>query len=355
MMENELTRLQQENATLLASIEQLEKEGAALAGRLAGVGGEEARARAKEAQLHLQRQLTEAEKKIQQALRIQNIEQNQLPQLSDTKQTQNEMIESLQKELMKIRLCEAENEATIRELRTRIAELEQDKKSMHETVVDNSVAHLQEELIAVKLREAEATLAMKELKQKVTEMSEAWMKHLQEHRQESRTAQSSSGVLSTPKKIIRAWENRGVDVQRQEEDLMTIRIREMESLAELQELRLKVMELESQVQVSTNQLRRQDEENKGMREEIEQSQQRLKDLGNKLKESEQKCIDTESKANYEQMLINIKFAEDSQKIAALKHEISVLQMRNQITITEDKLKNNEDKIERVQELHSKDL
>lgn len=54
---------------------------------------------------------------------------------------------------------------------------------------------------------------------------------------------------STPKKIL-FWENRANETQRLEEELMTSRIREMEALTELRELRLKVMELETQVNIS---------------------------------------------------------------------------------------------------------
>jgi hypothetical protein len=63
----------------------------------------------------------------------------------------------------------------------------------------------------------------------------------QEHRQESNPAPDS-----TPKKLL-FWENRGGEVQRLEEELMTTRIREMETLTELKELRLRLMELETQV------------------------------------------------------------------------------------------------------------
>lgn len=67
---------------------------------------------------------------------------------------------------------------------------------------------------------------------------------------------------------------------------MTTRIREMETLTELKELRLKVMELETQVQVSTNQLRRQDEENKKLREEVDASLHREKEMANKAREQQ---------------------------------------------------------------------
>lgn len=74
-----------------------------------------------------------------------------------------EVVQCLQEELVRVRLHEAENDATIRELRARIQELEQDKKTLRELTPDNSVAHLQEELIAVKLREAEANLSLRVL------------------------------------------------------------------------------------------------------------------------------------------------------------------------------------------------
>lgn len=46
------------------------------------------------------------------------------------------------------------------------------------------------------------------------------------------------------------------------------------------------MELETQVQVSTNQLRRQDEENKKLREQLEQAVNREKEMANKAREQQ---------------------------------------------------------------------
>lgn len=67
---------------------------------------------------------------------------------------------------------------------------------------------------------------------------------------------------------------------------MSTRIREVETLTELKELRLKVMELETQVQVSTNQLRRQDEEGKRVRDDLEASMMREKEMANKAREQQ---------------------------------------------------------------------
>lgn len=90
----------------------------------------------------------------------------------------DDLIQCLQQELIKVRLSEAENMSFIQELKTHINELEDEKKSLRELNVDNSVAHLQEELIAVKLREAEANLALKDLRQRFTDLSDSWKKHL---------------------------------------------------------------------------------------------------------------------------------------------------------------------------------
>jgi len=75
-------------------------------------------------------------------------------------------------------LTEAENAALIRDMKSHIQDLEQDKKTLREASVDNSVAHLQEELIAIKLREAEANLSLKELRHRVADLHSQWQRHL---------------------------------------------------------------------------------------------------------------------------------------------------------------------------------
>jgi ecotropic viral integration site 5 protein len=204
------------------------------------------------------------------------------------------------------------------------------------------VAHLQEELIAVKLREAEANLSLKELRQRISELSAQWQRHLQEHKQDS-----APPADSTPKKLL-FWENRGGDVQKLEEELMTTRIREMETLTELKELRLKLMELETQVrplfphkdyihilkkkyewqvQVSTNQLRRQDDENKKLRENIEQTAQQEREHHARMREQLHRYSLLESQMQEQKLLSGIKEAENTQSVAELTQKISRLQMK----------------------------
>lgn len=91
----------------------------------------------------------------------------------------DEVVSCLLEELVKVRQNLAEEVDTVRTLKTKTQDLEEDKKRLREITTDNSVAHLQDELIASKLREAEANLSLKDLKQRVQELSAQWQKQLQ--------------------------------------------------------------------------------------------------------------------------------------------------------------------------------
>ncbi|KAE8751857.1 hypothetical protein FOCC_FOCC001334 [Frankliniella occidentalis] len=359
-------RLRNENRLLRQRVELLEAESSELADRL--VRGQVSRAEEEETTFVVQRELAALRHTHLETSHKLEIAQEELSKLSMMmEETHNsaqssmdevslkremltqkeEMVECLQEQLVKVRLREAENEATIRDLRARMQELEEDKKTLRESTVDNSVAHLQEELIAVKLREAEANLSLKDLRQRVTELSAQWQRHLQEHRVEANPPPDS-----TPKKLL-FWDNRSADTQRLEEELMTTRIREMDTLTEVKELRLKVMELETQVQVSTNQLRRQDAENKQLREELELCATREREAARELRDQQHRYADLESKMKDETMMARIRDAEHAQAVAELSQKISRLEMKNEEMVAEGELRSNLDDSDRVRELQDK--
>ncbi|KAL3285171.1 hypothetical protein HHI36_019290 [Cryptolaemus montrouzieri] len=365
----ELKKLRTENKQLRHRCEMLEEESKALADRL--VRGQVSRAEEEETTFYVQRELdalrhTHLETTHQLCLaneRIRSLSlmmeethtsrQSSIEEISlkqEQLQQREEMIECLQEELVKVRLREAENDALIRELRSKIHELEEDKKTLRETAPDNSVAHLQEELIAVKLREAEANLSLKDLRQRVSELSAQWQRHLTEHQKE----QNLSGEAhSTPKKLL-FWENRHNETQKLEDELMTTRIREMETLTELKELRLKVMELETQVQVGTNQLRRQDEQIKKQREQLEAAELRDREAAARLLEEQRRYADLESRMKDELMNARISDAEKTQAVAELTQQISELELKSQEIATEGELRIHAvDESDRVRELQDK--
>ncbi|XP_048006387.1 ecotropic viral integration site 5 ortholog isoform X2 [Leguminivora glycinivorella] len=359
--------LRQENRLLKQRVELLEKESSALAERL--VRGQVDRAEGEEETFALAREvqaLRRANVDAQQRLAVMQDEVRSLEMtiaennsrqssLEGTEgQGSEELARCLQRELVRARLHAAEREAAERELTARIDELENENKSLRRQRVDNNVAHLQDELIAVKLREAEANLSLKDLRQRVTELSEAWQRYQQEHRQEPTAAPVQSNVVSdimaTPKKLLRAWEGRSADMQKLDEELMNTRIREVEALTELKEARLKLMELETQVHVSTNQLRRQDEEARELRENLDAALRRERALQARQREFQHKYTDLESKAKYDSMQANIRNMEDAQRIAELETEVSEYKLKNEVMATEGELRNNMDDTERVREL-----
>ncbi|XP_046977363.1 ecotropic viral integration site 5 ortholog isoform X1 [Vanessa cardui] len=362
--------LRQENRLLKQRVELLEKESSALAERLVqgqvdrAEGEEETFALAREVQalrranMDAQQRLAVAQDEIrslEMTIAENNSRQSSLEGTEGNNAKGEELARCLQRELVRARLDAAERQAAERELNARIAELENENKILRKQRVDNNVAHLQDELIAVKLREAEANLSLKDLRQRVTELSDAWQKHLQEHKQEAPPPPAQSNVVSdimaTPKKLLRAWEGRSTDMQKLEEELMTIRIKEVEALTELKELRLKEMELRTQVQVSTNQLRRQDEELRQLRESLDSALQRERTLQTRQREFQHKYSDLESKAKYESMQANIRNMEDAQRIAELETEVSEYKLKNEVMATEGELRcNNMDDSDRVREL-----
>ncbi|XP_030246028.1 ecotropic viral integration site 5 ortholog isoform X4 [Drosophila navojoa] len=368
----ELRRLRRENCLLKQRNELLEAESAELADRL--VRGQVSRAEEEETSyaiqtelMQLRRSYLEVSHQLENAneevrglsLRLQennNSRQSSIDELcmkEEALKQRDEMVSCLLEELVKVRQGSAESEDQIRTLKSKIEELEEDKKTLRETTPDNSVAHLQDELIASKLREAEASLSLKDLKQRVQELSSQWQRQLAENQ---RNEHSAASVDSTPKKLLTNFFDNSKSTehtQKLEEELMTTRIREMETLTELKELRLKVMELETQVQVSTNQLRRQDEEQKKLKEELELAVTREKELANKAREQQHRYSDLESRMKDELMNVKIKFTEQSQTVAELKQEISRLETKNSEMLAEGELRANLDDSDKVRDLQDR--
>lgn len=87
------------------------------------------------------------------------------------------------------------------------------------------------------------------------------------------------------------------------------------------------MELETQVQVSTNQLRRQDEEIKKQREMLESAELKDREAAARLLDEQRRYADLESKMQEELMNARIRDAEKAQVIAELTQKISQLELK----------------------------
>jgi len=364
--EIELRRLRTENRLLRQRIDLLENESSELADKL--IQGQVTRAEVEETTFAIKRELAairlhdcetnrnlheakERIKNLSELLEDQSSKPSSLEEVSlktEIIKQKQEMINCLQDELIKVRLREAENEDTIRSLRQKISEGELERKAAREDVPSHDVASLQEELAASKLREAESNLALKDLRSKVTELNSMWQKHLKKGE-----APPTPEVPSTPKKLLGSLLEGKGEQGRLEEELMSTRLREVEGMAELKELRLKVMDLETQTQVMNNQLKRQNEAVMRLTDELEQSQKREGSLQVELRESKRRYTDLEGNLKEDLMMARIRDTENAQCVAELTQKISNLEFKNQELSTEDDLTTSLTESGRMRELQDK--
>ncbi|XP_076343403.1 ecotropic viral integration site 5 ortholog-like isoform X2 [Tachypleus tridentatus] len=281
----EMRRLRTENRLLRQRIENLEQESSDLADRL--IQGQVTRAQEAEDNFAIKRELEDLKYKEQTIKEELDVAYEQIRTLSETgsqppsfDNSVDELLQSLQEELVTVKLREAEKDEIMQDLRGQIQELEEANKQLRETTPDKTLAQLQEELIAVKLREAEANLSMKELRQKVSDLQAIWRHHLNEANTDS----------PPPSKK----QEKSVIVQLQEE-LISAKMHEAEAMAELKDLHQKVMELESLIQVNLNQIRRQEDQVKKLQNMLDETARRENELQNRLKEEQKKYADLKSK------------------------------------------------------------
>merc|ERR1719305_439915 len=125
------------------------------------------------------------------------------------------MMSCLKEELVKARQREAASEERVRQLREEMAVGEGERRRRREEEPEPGIAALQEQLAASKLREAEAGLALRELRTKVGQLNPMWGRHL--------SGETSQAVEadSTPKKLLGGLLEGKGEVNRLEEELMT--------------------------------------------------------------------------------------------------------------------------------------
>lgn len=175
---------------------------------------------------------------------------------------------------MQARLKEAESQCALKEMQDKILEVEKRNTSLPD---DTNVARLQEELIGVKLREAEALTGLKELRQQVRDLEDHWQRHL---------ARTAGRWKDTPKKNT---------LSELQDELMSVRLREAEAQAELRETRQRMLELESQNQIQSNQLRRGEQETRCLTERVQALTTQNKDLHVQLQENKRRQAEIECK------------------------------------------------------------
>ncbi|XP_063200544.1 ecotropic viral integration site 5 protein homolog isoform X2 [Chroicocephalus ridibundus] len=264
----EIKRLRTENRLLKQRIETLEKESASLADRL------------------IQGQVT----------RAQEAEENYL----------------IKRELATIKQQSDEANTKLEQAENTIRELQQQQQWRNSSLPDEeNVARLQEELIAVKLREAEALMGLKELRQQVKDLEEHWQRHL---------ARTSGRWKDPPRKNT---------VNELQDELMTVRLREAETQAELKETKQRMMEMETQNQINYNHLRRAEQEVTNLQGKVQYLSAQNKGLLAQLNEAKRRQAEIECKSKEEVMAVRLREADRIAAVAELQQHIAELEIQKE--------------------------
>ena len=344
-----MRRLRNENRLLQQRVKILETESADLADKL--IQGQVSRAEEAEDNFVVKRELANSRKREEELNhKLDKLKDDIDTKKSTTSKELTSIIESLQEELVAVKLREAESSDEMKNLKDRIGDLEELNHRLRDLPPENIVAQLQEELISVKLREAEANLSLKELRDRIADLTVMWEEQ-QAKNSSSDASQPNSlektsaslpplnpsastlttSLTTSPLKTIANAVKRSTDhsqeIARLKQELLTARLREAEAVAELKQLRQKVMELETQNQISLNQIRRQSEEVSRTIEQHDQLKEKVRELNKNLQEENHRYIDLDSRYKEAQMMNRIKDLEQTQIIAELKQKLSSLDIK----------------------------
>ncbi|KAI0213673.1 EVI5-like protein [Lamellibrachia satsuma] len=326
----ELRRLRTENRLLRQRIENMEKETSTLADRL--IHDQVRYAKQEEEVFILKRDLSctrQTNEKATQKLNEARAEYEELKQTSSKAPSPEhmantqKMVHDLQEELAVIKVREAEAQCTIHELHARIRELENAKNELQREPSEE-LRHLQEELVACKLREAEANLSMKELRQKVKDVERHWEKYQQRYGPDATSKPSKNAA------------------QHLAEEVMGVRLREAEAVAELKETKQRVMELETQNHIYDRQVKRLDTDKLKLEGKLEEADAHSTQLNNHIQDLDRQINKFESKMKEDSMMTRITNAEYSQNVAEMRQRIAELEIENQELVTASQLSNTGD-------------
>ncbi|XP_067892887.1 ecotropic viral integration site 5 protein homolog isoform X2 [Heterodontus francisci] len=327
----EIKRLRTENRLLKQRIETLEKESASLADRL--IQGQVTRAQEAEENYLIKRELATFKQQSDEASAKLEKAQNAIRELQEQRHKCNpryseDFVLQLETELVQARLREAESQCALKEMQDKILDIEKRNASLPD---ENNVARLQDELIGAKLREAEALMGLKELRQQVKDLEDHWQRHL---------ARTTGRWKDSPRRNA---------VNELQDELMTVRLRGAETQAELKEVRQRMLELETQNQISSNQLCRAEKECNGLHEKVQYLTAQNKGLLTQLNETKRKMAEMDCKNKEDVMAMRLREADSIAAVVELQQKIADLEIQKEEGKVKGQL-NNSDSTQYIREL-----
>uniref|UniRef100_A0A8C2GAJ2 Si:ch211-239f4.1 n=1 Tax=Cyprinus carpio TaxID=7962 RepID=A0A8C2GAJ2_CYPCA len=220
-----------------------------------------------------------------------------------------EFVSGLQTQLEQSRLQEAELLGALKEMQDKVLDLEKRNSSLPDEI---NVAQLQDELKLVKLREQETLRSFREMQEAVTDLNHCWQHH---------TSRGGGGHWKeSPKKNA---------LNELQDKLMTLRLREAQGQAELKEVKLKNLQLESQNQINCKLVIRHEQESTGLQERLQNALSHNKTLQSQLNEMKRKMAESDCKSKEEVMAVRLREADSMAAVAELRQKIAELEIQKE--------------------------
>nr|XP_019939933.1 PREDICTED: EVI5-like protein isoform X2 [Paralichthys olivaceus] len=294
----EIKRLRTENRLLKQRIETLEK-------------GQVTRAQEAEENYVIKRELAVVRQQCNTANESLEKAQDTIRELQQQKYTE-QFVSSLQTQLEHSKLREAELLGALKEMQDKVLDLEKRSSCLPD---ENNVAALQEEVKQMKLRELETLSSFKEMQDTVTELNQRWQHHM------SRGSSTGGGHWKeSPKKNA---------MNELQDKLMTVRLREAQAQAELREVKLKSLQQESQNQINSKLIGRNEQERSALQDRLQMLANQNKALQAQLNEMKRKQAEFDCKSKEEVMAVRLREADTMAAMAELRQKIAELEIQKE--------------------------
>uniref|UniRef100_H3C763 Ecotropic viral integration site 5 like n=1 Tax=Tetraodon nigroviridis TaxID=99883 RepID=H3C763_TETNG len=222
------------------------------------------------------------------------------------------LVTSLQTQLEQSRLREAELLGALKEMQDKVLDLEKRSSCLPD---ENNIAALQEEVKQMKLRELEMLRSFREMQETVSELNQRWQLHM------SRSGGGGGGHWKeSPKKNA---------MNELQDKLMTVRLREAEAQAELREVKLKALQLESQNQIHSKLIGRNEQERSSLQDRLQALTNQNKALQAQLGEMKRKQAESDCKSKEEVMAVRLREADSMAAMAELRQKIAELEIQKE--------------------------
>ena len=258
---------------------------------------------------------------------------------------------------LKEKVKELDDECEARRRRDETSELGQLHERVNALLKENArlretpdTQRFEEELVQVKLREAEAQLAIKDLQTTLHTLNLEYNEFL--HNRQAvvsslspsslASASANASISSSSSDQLKNGTSSSsacLDLQVLQEELLRVKMREAESVADFKSISLKMMQLDTEKQVAYNQIKRQDDEIRRLNALLVEHSEKALTCQQQLNEARRHLDNKEAELKESKMLHKLKEAELQHFVAELRQQVASLEVRFQEHVSTGQIQN----------------